>query len=326
VRRREFIAALGGAAAWPMVARAQQASGKIFRIGFMGVQSSASMPERTEAFRAGLLNLGYEEGRDIVVEYRWADGRLDQLPIFAAELVRLNVDVIVTHAAPGILAAKQATAKIPIVMAVSGDAVALGLVSSIARPGGNVTGLTFFSPELAVKRLELLRESVPGLTEVGVLLNPANPINEPTVPAMEIAAQSLKLKVAQFAARGPDEFEDSFAAMAARRIGALVVLEDSMLIAQAQAIASLALQQRLPSNGFTEFAIAGGLMAYGVNIPEMFRRAAAYVDKILKGAKPGDLPVEQPTKFETILNLKTANAIGFDVPTALLLRADEVIE
>jgi putative tryptophan/tyrosine transport system substrate-binding protein len=325
VKRRAFIAGLVGAAAWSIAARAQQA-GKVFRIGFLGSPSAASLPERIEAFRAGLRNLGYQEGRDITIEYRWADGRLDQLPVLAAELVRLNVDVIVTHGHPGILAAKQATATIPIVMALSGDAVASGLVSNIARPEGNVTGLTFFTPELAVKRLELLKESVPGLTEVGVLLNPANPISDPILPAMEVAAQSLKLELAQFAVRNPAEFEGSFAEMAARRVGALVVLEDSMLIAHAQAIANLALQQRLPSIGFSEFAIAGGLMAYAVNFPDMFRRAAAYVAKILKGAKPGDLPVEQPTKFETILNLKTAKAIGFDVPTALLLRADEVIE
>jgi putative ABC transport system substrate-binding protein len=282
MKRREFIAALGGAAVWPLMARAQQA-GKVFRVGFLGSPSAASLPERIEAFRVGLRNLGYQEGRDIVIEYRWADGRLDQLPALTAELVRLNVDVIVTHGIPGILAAKQATATIPIVMAVSGDAVASGLVSSIARPSGNVTGLTFFTPELAVKRLELLKESVPGLTKVGVLLNKANPISEPIVPAMEVAAESLKLELAQFAVGGPAEFESSFASMAARRIGALVVIEDNMLIAQAQAIASLALQQRLPSSGFTEFAVPGGLMAYGVNFPDMFHRAAAYVDKILKG-------------------------------------------
>jgi putative tryptophan/tyrosine transport system substrate-binding protein len=326
MKRREFITLLGAsAAAWPLAARAQQA-GKVFRIGFLGSPSAASLPKRNEAFRAGLRDLGYQEGRDIVIEYRWADGRLDQLPALAAELVRLKVDVIVTHGIPGILAAKQATTTIPIVMAVSGDAVASGLVSSIARPGGNVTGLTFFTPELAVKRLELLKENVPGLTEVGVLLNPANPISEPIIPAMEVAATSLKLELAQFAVRGPAEFEGSFAAMATRRVGALVVLDDNMLITQAQAVANLALQQRLPSSGFTEFAVAGGLIAYGVSVPDMFRRAAAYVDKILKGARPGDLPVEQPTKFELVINLKTAKALGLAIPDKLLAVADEVIE
>ena len=325
--RREFITLIGGAAAtaWPLAAGAQQA-GKVFRIGFLGSPSAASLPERNEAFRAGLRALGYQEGRDIVIEYRWADGRLDQLPALAAELVRLKVDVIVTHGIPGILAAKQATATIPIVMAVSGDAVASGLVSSIARPGGNVTGLTFFTPELAVKRLELLKENVPGLAEVGVLLNPANPISEPILPAMKVAAQSLKLELAQFAVRGPSEFEGSFAAMATRRIGAFVVLDDNMLITQAQAIANLALQRHLPSSGFTEFAVAGGLIGYGVSVPAMFHRAAAYVDKILKGARPGDLPIEQPTRFNLVINRKTADALGVTIPAQLYIFADEVIE
>jgi len=325
--RREFITLIGGAAAtaWPLAAGAQQA-GKVFRIGFLGSPSAASLPERNEAFRAGLRALGYQEGRDIVIEYRWADGRLDQLPALAAELVRLKVDVIVTHGIPGILAAKQATATIPIVMAVSGDAVASGLVSSIARPGGNVTGLTFFTPELAVKRLELLKENVPGLAEVGVLLNPANPISEPILPAMKVAAQSLKLELAQFAVRGPAEFEGSFVAMATRHVGGFVVLDDNMLITQAQAIANLALQRRLPSSGFTEFAVAGGLIGYGVSVPAMFHRAAAYVDKILKGARPGDLPIEQPTRFNLVINRKTADALGVTIPAQLYIFADEVIE
>ena len=327
MKRREFIMLLGGAAAtvWPVAARAQQA-GKVFRIGFLGSPSAASLPERNEAFRAGLRDLGYQEGRDIVIEYRWADGRLGQLPALAAELVRLKVDVIVTHGIPGILAAKQATATIPIVMAVSGDAVASGLVSSIARPGGNVTGLTFFTPELAVKRLELLKENVPGLAEVGVLLNPANPISEPILPAMKVAAQSLKLELAQFAVRGPAEFEGSFVAMATRHVGGFVVLDDNMLITQAQAIANLALQRRLPSSGFTEFAVAGGLIGYGVSVPAMFHRAAAYVDKILKGARPGDLPIEQPTRFNLVINRKTADALGVTIPAQLYIFADEVIE
>ena len=234
--------------------------------------------------------------------------------------------MIVTHGIPGILAAKQATPTIPIVMAVSGDAVASGLVSSIARPGGNVTGLTFFTPELAVKRLELLKENVPGLAEVGVLVNPANPISEPILPAMKVAAQSLKLELAQFAVRGPAEFEGSFAAMATRHVGGFVVLDDNMLITQAQAIANLALQRRLPSSGFTEFAVAGGLIGYGVSVPAMFHRAAAYVDKILKGARPGDLPIEQPTRFNLVINRKTADALGVTIPAQLYIFADEVIE
>jgi putative ABC transport system substrate-binding protein len=327
MKRREFITLLGGAAAaWPLAARAQQPAGKSFRIGFVGLPTADSLPKRPEAFRAGLRDLGYQEGRDIVIEYRWADEKYDRLPALLAELVRLNVDVIVTHGTPGVLAAKRATTTIPIVFATSGDALASGLVSSLTRPGGNVTGLTYFNPELSAKRLELLKEITPGLTDVGVLLNPVNPMNEPIIPAMKLTAQALKLELHQFGAREPAEFEGAFAAMAARRVGALVVLDDTTLIASASAVANLALQQRLPSIGWPDYAVVGGLMAYGVNFLDMFRRAATFVDKILKGAKPGDLPVEQATKFETIVNRKTAKAIGIDVSTSLLLRADEVIE
>jgi ABC-type uncharacterized transport system substrate-binding protein len=326
MRRREFVALLSGAAvAWPLGASAQQ-PGKVFRIGFLGLTTAESLPKRPEAFRAGLRDLGYQEGRDIVIEYRWADENYDRLPALLAELVRLNVDVIVTHGTPGVLAAKRATTTIPIVFATSGDALGSGLVSSLTRPGGNVTGLTYFNPELSAKRLELLKEIMPGLTDVGVLLNPVNPMNEPIIPAMKLTAQALKLELHQFGAREPAEFEGAFAAMAARRVGALVVLDDTTLIASASAVANLALQQRLPSIGWPDYAVVGGLMAYGVNFLDMFRRAATFVDKILKGAKPGDLPVEQATKFETIVNRKTAKAIGIDVSTSLLLRADEVIE
>jgi putative ABC transport system substrate-binding protein len=217
-------------------------------------------------------------------------------------------------------------ATIPIVIAASGDAEASGLVASLARPGGNVTGLTFFNPELAAKRFELLKEILPGLTEVGLLLNPANPINEPIVPTIKRTAQALSLEVHPFGVRGPAEFEGAFAAMAATRVGALVVIDDATLIANAPAVARLALQQRLPSSGWPDYAVAGGLIAYGIEFPDLFRRAATFVDKILKGAKPTDLPVERATKFETILNLKTAKALGLEVPTAILVRADEVIE
>jgi putative tryptophan/tyrosine transport system substrate-binding protein len=326
MKRRDFITLLGGAAAaWPLAARAQS-RGKVFRIGFVGLPMADSLPKRPEAFRAGLRDLGYQEGRDIIIEFRWADGQYDRLPALFADLVRRDVDVIVTHGTPGILAAKQATATIPVVMASSGDAEASGLVESLARPGGNVTGLTFFNPELAAKRLELLKETLPGLTEVGVLLNPANPVNEPIVPTIKLTVQALRLEVHPFGVRGPAEFEGAFAAMAARGVGALVVIDDATLIANAPAVAKLALQQRLPSSGWPDFAVDGGLIAYGVNFPDMFRRAATYVDKILKGAKPADLPVERSTKFETIVNLKTAKALGLTLPTSILLRADEVIE
>jgi putative ABC transport system substrate-binding protein len=325
LKRRDFITMLGGAVAWPLAARAQQAT-KTYRIGFVGMPSADSLPQRTEALRAGLRDFGYQEGRNIVIEYRWADGQYERLPALFAEMVRLKVDVIVTHGTPGALAAKQVTDRIPIVMAVVGDAEASGVVASLARPGGNVTGLTFFSPELAAKRLELLKEMIPGLTDVGVLLNSENPTNEPIIPAMSRTAEALKLKLHQFGVREPAEFEAAFNEMGAKRVGALVILDDAILIANAPALAQIALRKRLPSSGWPDYAVAGGLLSYGINFPDMFRRAAAFVDKILKGAKPSDLPVERATKFQTIVNLKTAGAISIDLPTSILLRADEVIE
>jgi putative ABC transport system substrate-binding protein len=331
MQRREFITFLGGAAAassvsWPRAVLAQQPSAKVFRIGYLGLLTADSLPKRMESFRASLRDLGYQEGRDYVIEYRWADGKYDQLPALLADLIRLKVDVIVTHGTPGVLAAKQATTTIPIVMAVVGDALGSGIVSSLARPGGNVTGLTFFNPELAAKRLELLKEALPGLTDVGILLNLKNPMNEPVLPQMSRVAKPLKLELHQFDVRAPTELEGVFAAMAAKHVGALVVIDDAILLSSAPAVAALALKQRLPSCGWPDFAIDGGLMAYGVDFPDMFRRAATFVDKILKGAKPGDLPIERSTKFETIVNLKTAKALGLTIPYNLVARADEVIE
>jgi putative ABC transport system substrate-binding protein len=327
MRRRDFIAGIAGAAAaWPLAASAQQPASRIFRIGFVGLPTADSLPKRPEAFRAGLRDLGYHEGRNVVIDFRWADGHYERLPALLSELVRLNVDVIVTHGTPGGLAAKQATTTVPIVFATAGDAVASGLVASLARPGGNMTGTTYFIPELSAKQLELLKETIPSLTDVAILLNPANPMNEPVVPAMKRTAQSLKLELHQFGARGPAEFVGAFAAMAAGRVGALVVIDDTTLIANAPIIAKLALGQRLPASGWPDFAAAGGLMAYGVNYVELFRRAATLVDKILKGTKPSDIPVERATKFDTVVNIKTAKALGIDIPTSLLLRADEVIE
>ena len=317
VRRRHFIAMLGGAAAWPLPARAQQPH-RVARIGFLGAASATGFANQLSGFRQGLADLGYIESTTIVIEYRWALGQIARLPELAAELVRSNVDVIVTHGTPGILAAKQATATIPIVMAASGDAEASGLVASLARPGGNVTGSTFFNPELAAKRFELLTETLPGLTEVGLLLNPGNPINEPIVPMIKLTAKALGLEVPLFGVHSPAEFEGAFAAMAAKRVGAAVIIDDATLIANAPVVAKLALQQRLPSSGWPDYAVVGGFIGYGVNFPDMFRRAATFVDRILKGAQPTDLPVERATKFETIVNLKTAKALGLDVPTATL--------
>jgi putative ABC transport system substrate-binding protein len=325
LKRREFLALLGGAAAWPFTTRAQP-TGRPFRIGFLGPASAGDLPQRLDAFRAGLHALGYQEGRDFVIEFRWAEGHYDRLPQLVRDLVARKVDVIVTHGTPGVLAAKQGTSSIPIVMAVVGDALGSGLVSSLARPGANVTGLTFFQPELVTKRVELLKEIIPDLRDVGALLNLANPMNEPVLPQISQLVQTLKLEIHQIDVRGRSDLEGAFAALTAKRVRALVVFDDAMLLANAGAVAGLALKRRLPSSGWLDFALEGGLIGYGVNFPDMFRRAATFVDKILKGAKPEDLPVERATKFETIVNLKTAKAMGIELPTATLLRADQVIE
>ena len=327
MKRREFITVLGGVTlGWPLVARAQQAD-KVHRIGYLSLGSPAAEATRFNAFRAGLAALGYVEGKNLVIETRWLEGgKYDQLAELAAQLVDLKVDVIVTYATPGVSAAKRATTTIPIVFATVGDAVAVGVVSSLARPGGNVTGTTYFLPELATKRLELLKEGIPDLVQAGVLFNPANPAAEPVLSAMRLTAQSLKVELSEFGVREVTDLEGAFAAMAAKPVGAFVVTEDPMLIYNTEASAKLALKYRLASCGFPEFAQAGGLVAYGIDFPEMWRHAATFVDKILKGAKPAELPVEQATNFVTVLNLKTAQAIGVEVPTSLLLRADQVIE
>ena len=324
--RRTFLGTLaGGLLAAPLAAEAQQTS-KVSRIGFMGLISAASHASRVEALRGGLRDLGYVEGKNLRIEFRWAEGHYDRLPALAAELVRLNVDVIVTHGSAGALAAKQATATIPIVITAVADMLALGLVASLSRPGGNVTGLTFFNPDVAAKRLELLKESLPALAKAGVLVNPDNPSNVLILQGLETTAKALKVQLQRFEAKAPSDFNQAFAAMAHQQIGALVVHEDTMLIANAKAIAGLAAKGRLPACGSPEFPVAGGLMAYGVNFPDMDRRAATFVAKILKGARPGDLPVERSSNFTLIINLKTAKTLGLTLPQSVLLRADQVIE
>ena len=324
--RRAFLIALGTyALAAPLASFAQQQP-KVTRIGFLGPESASRYASRMEALRAGLRDLGYVEGKNLIIEFRWAEGKYDRLPDLASELVRSKVDVIVTGGTPGVLAAKRATTTIPIVMAASGDAIAHGLVVSLARPGGNITGSTFFSPELSAKRLELLKETMRRITQVAVLLNPDNTAIGPDFQAMQIAAKSMKMELQPFEARGPNEFDSAFSAMAKRRVDAVAIHQDPMLTANARAIANLAAKLRLPSIGGTEFAEAGGLIGYGANLPDLYRRAATYVDKILKGAKPAELPVEQPIKFELVINMKTANALGIKIPNSILLRATKVIE
>jgi len=325
VRRREFITLVGGAAAgWPLAASAQQT--KVARIGFLGLVSASSHAARLAAFRAGLRDLGWLEGTNLLIEYRWAEGNYERLRGLADELVQLKVDVLVTHATPGTLAAKGATSTIPIVLTAVGDIVALGLVSSLRVPGGNITGLSFFVPELTAKRLELLKEAVPSLTKAALLLNPDNPLNQFVLQEIEPTAKALNIALQSFEARRPSEFAQVFATMIEQRAAALVLHEDTMMNANSNALAVLAAVNRLPSVGFPEFVRAGGLIGYGINFPDMDYRAAAFVDKILKGAKPGELPIERPTKFNVIINLQTAKALGITMPPTLLIRADELIE
>jgi putative ABC transport system substrate-binding protein len=305
------------------LAHAQPA--KVVRIGFLGPTSAASNAGRMEALRERLRDLGYVEGKNLVIESRWAEGKFDRLPELAAELVRLNVDIILTAGTPGIRAAKSATTKIPVVMVTSGDPVAFGFVASLARPGGNVTGSSNFSPELSAKRVELLKETLPRIQRVGVLFNPDNSINNRNLPAMEETAKLLKIGLQRFEVRGSEEFKNAFSAITKQRIDAVALPEDDFLSANQNEVVEQVAKQRLPSIGRVEFAEAGGLIAYAVNIFDLYRRAAIFVDKIVKGAKPGDLPVEQPRKFDFIINLKTAKQIGATIPPNVLARADRVI-
>ena len=326
MRRRAFITLAGGvAAAWPLAARAQQA-GKIARIGFLGAASASAYARQVEGFRLGLHDLGYIEGTNTVIAYRWAEGNYARLPELAADLIRSNVDVIVTHGAPATLAAKQATVTVPIVMAIVGDPVGLGIVAGVARPGGNITGSSFFAPELGAKRIELLKEMLPRITRVGVLANRDNPYSRLELPALEATARSLGIELSKLPVRSPNEFESAFEKMQKEDVKAVAVQDEAMLNANIKAIAALAIRRNLLSIGNNELARAGGLIGYGVNFFEIFRRAATFVDKILKGTKPTDIPIEQATRFQFVLNLKTAKALGLDVPTSMLLRADEVIE
>jgi putative tryptophan/tyrosine transport system substrate-binding protein len=326
MRRREFITALGGAAvAWPLVARGQQA-GKVHRLGFLGSATPEGSAKAVESFRTGLSEFGYFEGRNIGIEFRWADGVYDRLPHLVAELIATNIDVLITHGTPGTRVAKQATTTIPIVMAISGDAVATGLVSSLARPEANLTGSTFFLPQLNAKRLELFKEACPRISRAAALSNPGNPISRPILPAMQAAAAPLSLIVEVFQAQSPSEFSLAFAAMAQSRVDSVVVTEDGEFAPSFGTVAALALANNLPSIGATEYAEAGGLIGYGVNVLGLYRRAAYFVDRILKGAKPSDLPIEQPTKFELIVNVKTAKMLGLTISETFLMRANQVIE
>jgi ABC-type uncharacterized transport system substrate-binding protein len=325
MKRREFITLLGGAAAWPLAAHAQQ-PGKLPTIGFLGQSTRSATSEWTAAFVQRLRELGWTDARNIAIEYRWAEGRDERLAQIAAEFVRLKVDIIVTSGTPQVLAVKQATSVIPIVFASSGNPVAGGLVASLARPGGNATGLSSVVPDLAGKRLELLREVVPGLRWLAIIGNVGNPLTVLEMGEVQAAAGTLGLQVHKLEIRRAQDIAPALEALKGLA-DALYVCIDALVNARRIQINTSALGARLPTmHGSRDYVEAGGLMSYGPNYPDLFRRAADYVDKILRGAKPGDIPVEQPTKFDLIINITTAKALGLEIPPALLARADEVIE
>jgi putative ABC transport system substrate-binding protein len=321
--RRAFVAGTLGFLTASRVGEAQQA-GRVYRIGVLAIADSPGW----EVFRQALRQLGYMEGSNTAIEWRWSQGRLERFPGFAAELVSRKVDLIVASSYPGTLAAKNATQTIPIIMVVVADPVEIGLVASMARPGGNITGSTLLpGVEIVGKYLELLKEAVPDLSRVAVLSNPANPIHGLRLNAAEVAGRSLRMHLQILTAQGPAEFDRAFAAMTSARVGALYVVGDPMFYQHRARLAELAVKNRLPAiYELKEFVEAGGLMAYGPYLLDLYRSAAVYADKIFNGAKPGDLPIEQPTKFELRINLKTAKALGLTIPPSVLARADEVIE
>jgi putative ABC transport system substrate-binding protein len=325
LRRREFITLLGGAAAWPLAARAQQ-TGKLPTIGYLGATTRSAESQRVDALVERLREFGWIESRNLTVEYRYAEGRSERYAEVAAEFARLNVDVIVTYGTPAVAATKQAAPAIPIVFAVAGDPVGSGLVASLARPGGNVTGLSLQKTDIADKRLELLREVVPSLRRLAVMANAGSPVSLLEMREVEATARRLGHEVATFEIRRADDIVPAFDTLKGRA-DALYLCGDPLVDTNRIRIITLALGARLPSiSDFSEYVEAGGLMSYGPNFPDLFRRAAGYVDKILRGTKPGDIPVEQPTRFYLVINLITAKALGLEPAATLLARTDKVIE
>ena len=327
MRRRAFIALVGGAAAaWPLRLRAQQA-GKLPRIGVLLAGTPASFGLRAQAFRQGLQDLGYVEGKTIATEWRWGEDRVERLPELAAELVRLDLDAVVTGGTPAAKALASATRTIPIVVAIIADPVAAGLVDSLARPGRNLTGFSIVAPDLSGKRLELLKEIVAGLSSVAVISNAANPQARIELNETQVAARGLGLRLESVQISPERSVEKAFESIEGSSVQALIVLTDAILYSQRDRIVALAAERRLPAMYFfRDFVTAGGLMSYAPSDADLFRRAAGYVDRILKGSNPADLPIEQPTKFELVINLATAKTLGLSVPQDLLARADEVIE
>jgi putative tryptophan/tyrosine transport system substrate-binding protein len=324
MRRREFIAGLGSAAAWPVVARAQQPALPV--IGFLNGASPGGYATSVAAFRQGLKEVGYVEGQNVAIEFRWAEGQYDRVPAMAAELVRRQVAVIVANT-PGNLAAKAATTTIPIVFTTASDPVQIGLVASLARPGGNVTGAIQFGVEVTPKQLELAHELVSTATVIGVLVNPTNPNAEPVLRELQAAARILGVQLHVLHASAEREFDTVFATLGQPRAGALVIGPDPLLTARSEQLAALALRHAVPAiSSIRDFVAAGGLMSYGGSNPDMYRIAGVYAGRILRGDKPADLPVQQTTKVELIINLKTAKAFGLTIPETLLATADEVIQ
>jgi putative ABC transport system substrate-binding protein len=325
-RRRFLLTSLAGALAAPLAVEAQLA-GKVWRIGFLGAATLARFDRFIEAVRLGLRDYGYVEGKNVAIEFRWAEGRYDRLPELAAELVGLNVDVVITHGAPGTLALKRATSTIPIVMAIIGNPVENGAVASLARPGGNITGSSFFSDEVTAKRLDILKTAFSSLVRMGVQTTPQNVGWPGTRRALDSMAQALNVQVQHLGVRSPDELDATLALAKAQSNGLVVSDEQVISVGDSpRRIAGFALSNRLPSIGPIDYPQAGGLIGYGVDVLHIVRRSMVFVDKILKGAKPADLPVEQASKFLVVINLKTAKALGLTIPPSLLLRADQVIE
>ena len=326
MNRRAFLSGAAALLARSLPAEAQQ-GGKVVRIGYMVVNA---VPDRSEAFRQGLHDLGYVDGRNVAIEYRDAEGKPERLPALAAELVALQVHVIVAPTTVAALAVRRATSTIPIIFAGASDPVTSGLVTSLARPGGNVTGLSILGPELVGKRLEVLTQAVPGLSRVAVLQHPGTSgerTGKDMLKEAQVAGRALGLRLQFVEAQGPADFDKAFSDMTRARAEALTVLVSAMFLTERRRLVALAAKNRLPTvYPWREYVDAGGLMAYGPNDAELYRRAATYADKILKGARPGDLAVEQPTKFELVINLKTAKALGLTIPPSLLARADQVIE
>jgi putative ABC transport system substrate-binding protein len=321
-----LLAVAVGLIAVPLAAGAQPA-GKVARVGFLGNSTAALEANLVGPFREGLRDLGYVEGQNVRIEYRWAEGKYERFPALIAELAALKIDVLVTAGTPAALAVKKAAPTFPLVMVAVGDPVATGLVADLGRPGGNMTGLSSIAPDLEGKRLELLREVTPRLTHVAVLWNPANSFHVGSLKETRAAAQVLGIKVLALAVRSAEQFADAFAAIERERPGGLVVLADRVFLHHRARIADFTLHHRLPGvNAHREMVDAGGLMSFGPNYGDLHRRAATYVDRILKGARAADLPVEQPSTFELIINLKTARALGLTIPPAVLARAAQLVE